>query len=53
MATGTAAATNQALVVAPETALVGKVALVNAAGRYVVLKRQKARVSTPKENPEQ
>ena len=37
VATGTTAATNQALVVAPETALVGKVALVNAAGRYVVL----------------
>ena len=37
MATGTTAATNQAPVVTSETALVGKVALVNAAGRYVVL----------------
>ena len=30
-------ATNQALIVTPETALVGKVALVNSTGRFVVL----------------
>ena len=32
-----AAATNQKLIVTPENALVGKVALVNSAGRFVVL----------------
>ena len=48
-AAASGSATNQALIVTPENGSVGKVALVNAAGRFVVLNFPLGRMAAPEQ----